>query len=143
MQEIFGIITLTQDDEMVEQVGRQIIDNLEMVEMVQMVDKWLFLMIPFMSKGALTFVAVAVVSLDMSVVRLVDELLEVMERQDQIDGLCSILWITLIFQTSILKTIVITKQFWFLGKIHSLNNLHQIHEKRQSFVFQQQTFRLQ
>lgn len=44
-----------------------------------------------MSKGALTFVVVAVVSLDMFAVRLVDELLEVMEIQDQIDGLFSIL----------------------------------------------------
>ena len=45
-------------------------------------------MIVFISEGVLTFVVVAVVSLDMFAVRLVDELLEVMEIQDRIDGLC-------------------------------------------------------
>lgn len=63
-QEIFGIIASTQDDEMVEKVEKQIIDNHETVEMVQMVDKWLFLMIAFMNNDVLMFVVVAVVNRD-------------------------------------------------------------------------------
>ena len=63
-QEIFGIIASTQDDEMVEKVEKQIIDNHETVETVQMVDKWLFLMIACTNNDVLMFVVVAVVNRD-------------------------------------------------------------------------------
>lgn len=40
------------------------------------------------------------------------EQIEPLERIDQIDGLFSIRWITLIFQTSILKMIRTMNQYW-------------------------------
>jgi hypothetical protein len=48
----------------------------------------------------------------MFVVRLVDEQVEVIDPHEVTDGLCFIRWITLIFQTSILKTIRTMKQYW-------------------------------
>lgn len=65
------------------------------------------------------------------------EQIEPLERIEQIDGLCFIRWITLIFQTSILKTTMTMNQYWSHGKIQCWNNPHRTNGKRQSFVFQQ------
>ena len=60
MREISGINALMQGDEMVVNDEIQIIELHEVVEMVQMVDKWLFHMRACMSSDALMCVVVAV-----------------------------------------------------------------------------------
>ena len=137
-QEIFGIIASTQDDEMVEKVEKQIIDNHETVEMVQMVDKWLFLMIACTNNDVLMFVVVAVVNRDTWDVQVVDERVEVIDVHEMIDEQFSDPSIIHTSQISHLQMTMWMKQFWFHGKIHTSNKVHRTNGKTQWSVFRRQ-----
>lgn len=152
-QEIFGIIAWTQDDEMVvndeidlDQIATHDMQAGDNDETVQTVDKSLFHMIACTNNDVSMFVVVNddLVGGHMHKKHDTRNRTEFQaEVRERIDGLSSKWFQILSSQISILKMIPTMKQFWFHGKIQHWKQVHQIHEKKQSFVFQQQTFRLQ
>ena len=152
-QGIFGIIAWTQDDEMV--VNDEMVLEVHAThnmhkgdhdETVQMVDKLLFHMIACTNNDVLMFVVVN----DDLVGGHMQKKIDIRNRtefqaevRERIDGLSSKWFQILSSQISILKMMMWMKQFWFHGKIQPWKQVHQIHEKRQSFVFQRWIFRLQ
>lgn len=148
-QEIFGIIAWTQDDEMVvnDEIDLEVHATHDMHkgdhdEMVQTVDKSLFHMIVCTNNDVSMFVVVNDDLVGGHTQRKIDTRNRIgfqVEVRERIDGLCS----KLFQQISILKMIRTMKQSWFHGKIQHWKQVHQIHERKQSFVFQRWIFRLQ
>lgn len=152
-QGIFGIIAWTQDDEMV--VNDEMVLEVHAThdmhkgdhdETVQTVDKSLFHTIACTNNDVSMFVVVN----DDLVGGHMQKKIDIRNRtefqaevRERIDGLFSKLFQILSSQISILKMIRTMKQYWFHGKIQHWKQVHQIHERKQSFVFQQQIFRQQ
>ena len=152
-QEIFGINASMQDDEMVvidemvhDQIATHDMQAGDNDETVQTVDKLLFHTIACTNNDVLMFVVVnddwvvGHTHVKHDTRNRIGFQVEVLER---IDGLCSKLFQILISQISHLQMMMWMKQFWFHGKIQHWKQVHQIHEKRQSFVFQRWIIRLQ
>ena len=152
-QEIFGIIAWTQDDEMV--VNDEMVLEVHAThgmhkgdhdETVQTVDKLLFHMIACTNNDVSMFVVVNDDLVGGHTQRKIDIRNRIgfqVEVLEQIDGLCSKLFQIHISQISHLQMMMWMNQFWFHGKIQHWKQVHQIHERKQLFVFQQQIFRQQ
>lgn len=145
-QEIFGIIWWPQNDEIDEIrviiIGHEQVDDMhqvdEMVEMVQIDEKSWWVMTQCTNNELSTFhdEKVDVDEESNSVVNLIGDTNNRIERIERRDGLFSKIWIIHTLKISHWRMMKTTNQFWFHGKIQHSNQVQRYNGKTQWFVFQ-------